>query len=396
MKYLLFFLPALACLPSYSQSNIALGEKAPEIHITDWIANVPEDKNLSNKYIVLDFWATWCGPCIEAVPHMNELQEQFDRADLYFISLTDEPVSKVERTLKRVDFHSIVASDQTKQSQINFGDGKKGLDTYPLTVLIDKAGIVRWVSLPDEVTTAVLNDFLAGRLDAFSSIEEEMAEDAREEGPLQDNSEINLFDLINNEEVLYHFEFKKTDRLYGDMAYADKVGLKFASATLDEIFAQILDVAPGMIVMPDSMYGQRYFLLYKNAAPDEQSMQRLEEEILNVLKLEKTLVEKEIPAQEVNIKDQSLLEEAEETLFSSRSDAGDKIIFGNYSIAQMLEAVNEVSEEAFIPGEVGEGRYDFIIEAGSAEAIKKSLRSYGLGMRETQQTVEYVKLEERE
>lgn len=62
--------------------------------ITDWIKNIPEDKNLNNKYIVLEFWATWCEPSIAAVPHLNQLQDEFKQNDLYFNSITDESIEK--------------------------------------------------------------------------------------------------------------------------------------------------------------------------------------------------------------------------------------------------------------------------------------------------------------
>ena len=63
---------------------------------------------------------------------MNDLQKNVDKEDVYFISITDESVDKVKRSLKRIDFRSIVVTDQTKATQVNFGDGKKGLTPYPL------------------------------------------------------------------------------------------------------------------------------------------------------------------------------------------------------------------------------------------------------------------------
>ncbi len=152
MTKILIPLLVLLGLNAFSQSNITVGEKAPAIHITDWMANTPADKDLSDKFVVLEFWATWCGPCIKAVPHMNELQKKFDSADLIFLSITDENAEKVNRTLKRVDFQSAVVSDQTRQTHNAFGDGEEGLASLPMTVLIDNDGIVRWVGLPDQLT----------------------------------------------------------------------------------------------------------------------------------------------------------------------------------------------------------------------------------------------------
>lgn len=160
MKNIVFFISLLLIGKIHAQTNIGVGEKSPKINVTHWVKNEPSDKNLSDKFIVLEFWATWCGPCIAAVPHMNEIQKKYEQNNLYFISLTDESVEKIERTLKRIDFHSIVATDVTKRTMIDFGNGKDGLDAYPLTVLIDNKGIIRWIGEPKNLDSEVMNDFL--------------------------------------------------------------------------------------------------------------------------------------------------------------------------------------------------------------------------------------------
>ena len=90
------------------------------------------------KYVLIDVWATWCGPCLDAVPHLNELQEKFKlNNDLVFISMTDEKPEKIKATLDRIDFKTIVVSDQSKKTHKDLEVEKDGVMMIPLTVLID-------------------------------------------------------------------------------------------------------------------------------------------------------------------------------------------------------------------------------------------------------------------
>jgi thiol-disulfide isomerase/thioredoxin len=61
----------------YSQDTLRVGDKAPKINITDYLLNAPKDKKIENKFVILEFWATWCAPCLGSVPHLNDLVKKF-------------------------------------------------------------------------------------------------------------------------------------------------------------------------------------------------------------------------------------------------------------------------------------------------------------------------------
>lgn len=88
---------------SVSAQTLKVGSKAPTLDIEHWISDgngeFPHTTEFkSGKIYVVEFWATWCGPCLQAMPHLAELQEQY--ADqVQFISVTDEPLSEVSALL---------------------------------------------------------------------------------------------------------------------------------------------------------------------------------------------------------------------------------------------------------------------------------------------------------
>ena len=55
-----------------------IGDKIEKIEFTDYLKNEPKNKDFENKFKIIEFWATWCKPCLEAVPHLNELKSEFN------------------------------------------------------------------------------------------------------------------------------------------------------------------------------------------------------------------------------------------------------------------------------------------------------------------------------
>jgi thiol-disulfide isomerase/thioredoxin len=386
MRKLIYTLTLFTLGNIYAQSNIKVNEKAPKINITDWIENIPNDKNLNNKYIVLEFWATWCGPCIAAVPHMNKIQEEFNQKDLYYISITDESIAKVERSLKRIEFKSIVVTDLTKKTQINFGDGIKGLDAYPLTVLIDKSGIIKWIGEPKNLNSTIMSEFLSNKNTKNTDYKLDKSVNQTET-----KQKFDFIELMSNKEVKYYFDLQEAD---GDETLKQAMGtsiIKLKSHKLEDIYNDILKVNNDQLKLPETIKNQRFDLIYKNIEEPE-NLNSLEKEILKKLNLTKQSDFKPTKINIVSIQNQSLLEETLEKRFSGKSDADDKIIFTAYTINKTLDELSNVSSTLFKFNDTNETKYDFIINIKSKDEIISSLKTYGLKVEEKDGKIEYITL----
>jgi thiol-disulfide isomerase/thioredoxin len=117
------------------------GNPAPPI-IVDQLLQAPEGaraslSDLKGKVVVLEFWGTWCGPCVAAIPHLNSLVSAYQSKPVQFLFLTDEEQWRVEAFLKLRPITGWIGLDPTRATFDAYG-----AEALPKTVLLDGNGMV--------------------------------------------------------------------------------------------------------------------------------------------------------------------------------------------------------------------------------------------------------------
>jgi uncharacterized protein (TIGR03435 family) len=136
-------LAALSVAPQNVWGNgVRIGEPASPLRLAE-ILQAPEGtdatwEQLRGKVVVLDFWATWCGPCVASLPHWNELALQFRDKPVVFIAISDENKDVVTSFLKRRTISSWVGLEGITQSTRD----RYGVRGIPTTIIVNQQGVV--------------------------------------------------------------------------------------------------------------------------------------------------------------------------------------------------------------------------------------------------------------
>ncbi len=157
------------------EKELGIGSKAPMLDIEHWVQDgngffKPIKEFRDGQVYVVEFWATWCGPCLNSMPHLAELQNKYRGRGVQVISVSDETLDEVKDLLGKekeegktydqiTSAYSLTADpDRSVHKDYMEASGQQGI---PTSFIVGKTGHVEWIGHPmemDEPLEAVVTD----------------------------------------------------------------------------------------------------------------------------------------------------------------------------------------------------------------------------------------------
>lgn len=263
---------------SFSQP-VKITQVVSENSITDWSAH---------KLILIDFWATWCGPCIAATEQLEILQKS-KKDKLFIVSISDEPVPVIRNFLKKHPPNLLVAADFE-----NYTFGKYNVRQRPYAVLIDYNGNIKWQGHPGELTASVIDrlynqNYIEGEFADLSFWLEKVEEKKPNatEKPLADD-EINMQPYFGKESDFY-----------------EENGVVFYHGPIKNLLIKLLNFSPYEVEIDDADNITISFSIKKSLTTRTDA--KLVEKIISKAGLKGNYIFKTIPGYELKLENPSLL-----------------------------------------------------------------------------------------
>ncbi len=140
--------------------SLSLGASAPALNVATWVKGKPIKGFEKGKVYVVEFWATWCGPCKQSIPHLTELAKKYNgKATFTGVSVWEKNAPKGEYKTYTEKVQAFVKDWGAKMDYNVAADDEKGImaDTWmkaaeqngiPTAFVIDKDGKIAWIGHP--------------------------------------------------------------------------------------------------------------------------------------------------------------------------------------------------------------------------------------------------------
>lgn len=176
MKKAILLVCALAAAVSGFAAEVPrlkVGDPAPALTPGKWIQGEPVTSFARDKAYVVEFWATWCGPCKKSIPELNELHLKYKDKGLVIIGQSvweedDTDVPKFVKQMGRQMSYRVATDDKSKVEKGAMALAwmeAAGQNGIPTAFVVSKQGSIAWIGSPFALKEKLLEDVLAGTYD---------------------------------------------------------------------------------------------------------------------------------------------------------------------------------------------------------------------------------------
>lgn len=145
--------------------QIQPGKPAPDFSLPDMQGNEFKFSSLKGKVVLIDFWASWCKPCIASIPTMKKIYDEYKEKGFEILGLSND--SKKDAWLKSIEANTIPwinVVDRFPQPPAPFGPAEiatlYGISYLPTTILVDREGIIIAKNLHEKELVEKLKEVL--------------------------------------------------------------------------------------------------------------------------------------------------------------------------------------------------------------------------------------------
>ncbi len=169
---------------------LSVGDKAPAISVESFVKGSPIEAFKPGHIYVMEFWATWCGPCIRGMPHLTDVQKKFDgKATIIGVNVWEEREYKPETLQKVKDF--VAKKDADMGYTVAFDGSAKAMDAaymkaagkngIPCAFVVSGDGRIAYIGHPmDDRFEGTIQELVDGKFD-FDAAKKSYEESSKQE-----------------------------------------------------------------------------------------------------------------------------------------------------------------------------------------------------------------------
>jgi thiol-disulfide isomerase/thioredoxin len=160
-----------------AEAKLKVGDPAPKLQTGKWVQGDPVNQFQKGKAYIVEFWATWCGPCRASIPHLNEIYTKYKDKGLIVIGQDcwEQDETQVAPFVKKMAdkmTYRVALDDKAGSKNGKMAEtwmAAAGRNGIPSAFLVDTHGMIAWIGHPMGLQEKVLEDVLADKFDVHKA-----------------------------------------------------------------------------------------------------------------------------------------------------------------------------------------------------------------------------------